>query len=507
MSGSAAPPSSRPLTALVADGLSTLLVLVAIAWSLNLTRKLGFHFYAQQYLALLLGLSLAITFLSSRSCEARPTRAAPWGDQLLAALSLLVLGFVALRYPALVLQVFLKPLAVWVPGLLTTALLLEALRRITGWALPAIVTVFLFLALAGNMLPWDLDLRVQEFRLLSGYMGFDANAVLGLPLAVAGGVIVVFLLLGALLGLTGGTRFFTDLSIALMGRFRGGSMKIAVLSSALFGTVSGSAVANVLSTGTVTIPLIKDDGFSPPKAAGIEAAASTGGQLLPPVMGAAAFLMAEFLEVTYAAVAYAALLPALLFYAALFIQADFEAARLNLRPMHSSRRPPLRRLWGGWHFPLTFAVLIFLLFGRGFQAERAGLWAAATLIVTGMIFGYGGQRPGLRALVQGFAITGRRASEIAVIAAGAGVVIGVLGITGLGFNLTYVLVALGGGNPVVLLLLAALICIVLGMGLPTLAVYVLLAALVAPALVETGVPPMAAHLYVLYFGMMSMITP
>ncbi len=452
-------------------------------------------------------MSLAVIFLVAPAKQGASRAHVPAHDWLLAGLSLLVLGYIALRYPDLVLRVFLRPVQLWLPGLLTTALLVEALRRVTGWALPLILAAFVAMALFGDLLPLGLDLRPQEWRLLSGYMGFDANAVLGLPLSVAGGVIVVFLLLGTLLGTTGGTRFFTDVSIVLMGRFRGGSMKIAVLSSALFGSVSGSAVANVLSTGTVTIPMIKDDGFPPEKAAGIEAAASTGGQLAPPVMGAAAFLMAEFLEVPYAEVAFAALLPALLFYAALFVQADIEAQRLNLSPMPSSSRPPLRRLVNGWHFPATFAVLIYLMFWRGFQPDRAGLWAVLTLVATGMAFGYGGARPGPRQLVQALSVCGHRTVEIVVIAAGAGVVIGVLGITGLGFNLTYALVELGGGSPVALLALAALVCIVLGMGLPTLGVYVLLAALVAPALVETGVPAMAAHLYVLYFGMMSMITP
>lgn len=491
----------------VADLLAGLIPVLAIAWVTGLFTALGVQLYAQQYLAALLGLSLAVIYLAVPARRAALRTRVPVHDWLLAALSLLVLGYVALRYPDLVLRVFLRPVEVWLPGALTIALLFEALRRVTGWALPLILAAFVGMALIGDLLPLGLELRPQEWRLLSGYMGFDANAVLGLPLSVAGGVIVVFLLLGTLLGTTGGTRFFTDVSIVLMGRFRGGSMKIAVLASALFGSVSGSAVANVLSTGTVTIPMIKDDGFPPEKAAGIEAAASTGGQLAPPVMGAAAFLMAEFLEVPYAEVAFAALLPALLFYAALFIQADIEAQRLNLPPMPSSNRPPLHRLLNGWHFPATFAVLIYLLFWRGFQPDRAGLWAALTLVVTGMVFGYGGTRPGPRQLVQALSICGHRTVEITVIAAGAGVVIGVLGITGLGFNLPYALVELGGGSPVALLALAALVCIVLGMGLPTLGVYVLLAALVAPALVETGVPAMAAHLYVLYFGMMSMITP
>jgi TRAP transporter 4TM/12TM fusion protein len=292
-----------------------------------------------------------------------------------------------------------------------------------------------------------------------------------------------------------------------MGRYRGGSMKIAVLASGLFGSISGSAVANVVGTGVVTIPMIKRDGYPAHKAGAIEAVASTGGQLMPPVMGAAAFLMAEFLAVPYSDIVLAALVPALLYYVALFIQADLEAARLGIRRVPQDQIPPGRAVAGGLHFVLAFAVLIYLLFWERYQPERAALWAALVLIGTAFAFGYRGERPGLRAIGGSLARTGHGILEIILISAASGLVIGVLNITGLSFNLTYLLVQVGGGSVILLLALSAVVCIILGMGLPTLGVYVLLAALVAPALVELGIEPIAAHLYVLYFGMMSMITP
>jgi TRAP transporter 4TM/12TM fusion protein len=266
-------------------------------------------------------------------------------------------------------------------------------------------------------------------------------------------------------------------------------------------------VANVVGTGVVTIPMIKRDGYPGHKAGAIEAVASTGGQLMPPVLGASAFLMAEFLAVPYSSIVLAALVPAILYYVALFIQADLEAAKLGIRAIPKEDIPDRRKVMVGMHFVLAFAVLIYLLFWQRYQPERAALWSALALIGTSMVIGYDGVRPTLRTILSALSRTGLGVVEILLISAASGIVIGVLNVTGLSFNLTYLLVQIGGGSAVILLALSAIVCIILGMGLPTLGVYVLLAALVAPALVEVGIEPIAAHLYVLYFGMMSMITP
>jgi TRAP transporter 4TM/12TM fusion protein len=217
--------------------------------------------------------------------------------------------------------------------------------------------------------------------------------------------------------------------------------------------------------------------------------------------------MAEFLAIPYTAVVLAALVPAILYYVALFIQADLEAAKLGIAAVPRSLIPPRSAVLGGLHFLLAFALLIWALFTLRWQPERAALLAGASVIATALLFGYRGTRPDPRRLLGSLAGTGHAVVEIILISAGAGIVIGVLNVTGLSFNLTYALVQIGAGSMIALLALSALVCIVLGMGLPTLGVYVLLAALVAPALVQVGVEPIAAHLYVLYFGMMSMITP
>ncbi len=480
---------------------------MAMGWALSLQRQIGLDLYPQQFFAGVLFFTLPVAFLTLPARRGTIRGAVPWVDVAMAVVAMVVAGYVAVEYPRLVLTIFARPIEVWLPGLILILLLLEALRRATGWALVLIIAVFLLYALFGDVVPGRLQGRAQNWQLLAGYMAVDSNGILGLPMSVAATVVVAFILFGTLLGITGGSQFFTDAAMIGMGRFRGGSMKIAVLASALFGSISGSAVANVSATGVVTIPMIKRDGYPAHKAAAIEAVASTGGQLMPPVMGAAAFLMAEFLAIPYSQIVLAALVPAILYYVALFIQADLEAAKMGIRRVPKSEIPSGRKVITGLHFVLAFAVLIYLLFWQRYQPERAALWAAGVLCITAFAFGYGGVRPGLRTLAASLARTGHSVIEILLISAAAGLVIGVLNITGLSFNLTYALVQVGGGNAVLLLALSAVVCIVLGMGLPTLGVYVLLAALVAPALIEVGIEPIAAHLYVLYFGMMSMITP
>ncbi|WP_018698387.1 TRAP transporter permease [Amorphus coralli] len=493
----------RPL----ATTLAAAITLVAGAWSLGVPRMLGTSFYPQQFLAIVLGIALALAFVLTTAGRDRRTGKLPWYDALAALLGLGASLYVAVVYPQVVNQIFFRPPEAYVPGVILILLALEAVRRTTGWALVIIIVVFLAYAMWGDAMPGRLAGRASDWQKLSGYMAYDVNGILGIPISVAATVVVAFIFFGSLLNVTGGSRFFTDGALLSMGRLRGGPMKIAVAASALFGSISGAAVANVVATGVVTIPMIKRSGYPSHKAAAIESVASTGGQLMPPVMGAAAFLMAEFLQLPYSDIVLAALIPALLYYGALFVQADLEAARLGIAAAPEDEMPKKRTVLGGLHFVLAFALLIYALFGMNWQPERAAILASAAVVITALVFGYDGTRAGIGAIARALVTTGEGVVEIIVISAAAGIVIGVLNISGLSFNLTYALVQIGGGSAILLLVLSALICIVLGMGLPTLGVYVLLAALVAPALVEVGIEPVAAHMFVLYFGMMSMITP
>jgi TRAP transporter 4TM/12TM fusion protein len=343
---------------------------------------------------------------------------------------------------------------------------------------------------------------------LSIYVVMDTNGLLGLPLMVAAVVVFAFILMGNLLAVSGGSRFFNDLALALVGRARGGAAKIAVVSSFLFGSVSGSAVANVVASGVVTLPLMRRAGYPAKTAASIEALASTGGQLAPPIMGAAAFLMAEFLQVSYATVVLAAILPSFLYYLAIFIYVDIDASAENRAlPDDIEVERASQVLLQGWVYVLPFVILLGTLFWLNWRPELSALAGAGVLALLALLVPYRGARCRLGDIVKVLPATGRSMIEILVIAAGAGLVIGALNISGLSFALTLKLAQMAEGNLFILLFVAALASIVLGMGMPTVGVYVLLASLIGPSLVKAGIDPIAAHMFLLYFGMLSMITP
>jgi len=496
-----------PVARFAATTLSTLMTLASVAWALDANLWLKLSLYPAQFFCFILMLAVPLGYIVLPARRGTQRSHVPWYDWVLAAVSLCAIGYLTVRYQEIVDLILLRPPAAVYPGAITIVLSLEALRRATGNALPAISVFFILYALLGHFLPGQLAARPNDWEKLTAYLALDVNGILGLPLAVASTIVIAFLIFGQLLNSSGGSRFFTEIAMLTMGRFRGGPAKIAVVGSALFGSVSGSAVANVVATGVITIPMIKRAGYPAHKAGAIEAVASTGGQLLPPVMGAAAFLMAEFLEIPYSEVVLAALVPGLLYYIALFFQADLEAARLGIGRIPEEEIPEARPILTGLYFLIPFAVLIIALFNYNQPPQLAALLAAAVLFVMALAFGYRGQRMNWRVILQALSGAGLAALDIVLVCVAAGIVIGILGISGLGFNLTLALVQVGEGSLFLLLSLSAIVCVILGMGLPTVGVYVLLAALVAPAMVKVGIEPIAAHLFVVYFGMMSMITP
>jgi TRAP transporter 4TM/12TM fusion protein len=490
--------------------LAVTLTCAVIALSADLFREFGLMLYTEQYLAGLLALAMPLLYLHIPATGGRGGRQGPvpWYDILAAAVSCVASLYILLRFPQLSELVSARPPDGLIVAGVTLILVLEGLRRTTGLVLTIVTIAFIVLAMLGGELPGELQAKSIPFDRLVYYLVWDSSASLGLPLKIVSTVVVIFVLFGTALFKSGGSAFFTDVSMALMGRYRGGPAKIAILGSSLFGTISGSAVSNVLTTGVVTIPLMKQVGYRPAFAGAVEACASTGGQLMPPVMGIAAFIMAEFLQVPYADVALAALIPSLLFYIALIIQVDLEAARSNIAPLDASRIPALITvLKEGWHFPIPFAVLIYALFWRGYEADTAGLLATIAVLVLALAFPFGGKRIGLRDLYEMLRDTGLTVIDLFMIGAAAGIIIGSLNYSGIGFSLTLSLVLLGGGTLIGLLLIAAFASIILGMGMPTVGVYILLATLIAPALVQMGIQPMAAHMFILYFGCLSMITP
>ncbi len=499
------------------EALAALMTLIALVWASDGLRLVGIAVYTEQYIALLLAFATPLVFLTfpggkrvaaSAAGPGRTHRRVPWYDLVAAGVGAALALYVMVRFPTLSQMSAERPLEGLIPAIVMLVLVLEGVRRSSGPIIALVVLSVFLLAFVGHLLPNSISGRNIVPDHYVYFLLWDSTAVLGPVLTIVTTIVVSFVFFGTVLFATGGAEFFTDISASLMGRYRGGQAKISILGSSLFGTISGSVVANVVTTGVVTIPMMKKAGFRPKLAGAIEAVASTGGQLLPPVMGVTAFLMAEFLQVQYSAVALAALVPALLFYAALFIQADLEAARANMRGLDPSEIPDGRKLLkAGWYFPLPFVVLILVLFVLKYRPETAALLAAGSIVITVLAFGYRGTRPGLTAWYHIFSDTGMKVLDIFMVAAAAGVVIATLNYTGLGFGLTLAMVQLSGGNLAILLVISAVACIILGMGMPTTGVYILLATLIAPALIQMGVQPMAAHLFILYFGCLSMITP
>ncbi len=489
-----------------ANGALVALPLVGVFFLLDVPQKINWLVFNEQYMGLFLALSLFATFVLVPARGHKDRNYVPWYD-LIAALAGLGVGlFIFIQYPQLVDALGEITTESVVLGSITILLLAEGSRRLIGWPLVIIATCFVFYALFAYLFPGDFYGRGWAIPRLATYLYLDANGIFGLPLQVGSSIVLVFILFGEALNAVGGAAFLSDFALAVMGRFRGGQAKIAIMSSSLFGNISGSAVANVVVDGAFTIPMMKKAGYPAPVAAAVEAVASTGGQIMPPVMGAAAFLIAEYLGIPYAEVALAAVVPAFLYYMALFIQVDLLAARNGIHGLPRAELPrvlPVLKRSAGFVVPLM--VLILLMFFLNRRPEEAGLIAALSGLIVGMFTP--GVKMGPRQVLMMLLSTGRSLLEIAAITGLAGVVIGVLQLSGLGFTLTFTLLNLGQSSAILLLILTAIVSIILGMGMPTTAVYVLLAVLVAPGLAKLGIMPIAAHLFIFYFGMLSMITP
>ncbi|MCB1995675.1 MAG: TRAP transporter permease [Rhodoferax sp.] len=377
-------------------------------------------------------------------------------------------------------------------------LLIEATRRATGWALPATAIVFA---------AYGLTLGGQSPGIMLDQLYLTTEGIFGIPLYVSATYVMLFILFGAFVERSGAGQLFMDFALALAGHTSGGPAKVAVITSSLFGTVSGSAVANVMTTGTFTIPLMKRSGYRPAFAGAVEAVASTGGQLMPPIMGAAAFVMAEFLGVSYLKVAAFALLPAVLYYLAVFMAVHFEARRIGLKGLPKADLPRLTQvLTERGHLFLPLAIIIgVLLSGR--SAAFAALVGTLSVIPTTWLRASTRHTFTPKVVLEALESGARNTIVVALACACAGIVIGTITLTGLGLSFTGVVLALSQNSLILALLLTMLAGILLGMGLPTTPAYIVQVALLVPALVKLGVMVEAAHLFVLYFAVLSAITP
>ena len=482
-----------------------LLPLLGVAWILSIPDRFGLALVSQQVVAVVLGCAAAAALLKY-----------PYGRRIGAVdLGLALAAIAAWSWMAVNFELWIVSMAdrtpdMWAPGIVALVLALEGLRKAAGRVIAGLVWVLIAYAFLGDLLPGIFEAEVFPPTKTVLYLYADNNGVPGIVLRVVTELVLAFIVLGKLLQISGATAFFNDLAMSWMGHRRGGPAKVAVIASSAFGTISGSTVGNIMSTGIVTIPMMKKSGFRARHAGAIEAVASNGGQIAPPVMGATAFIIAEFLEVPYEDVVVAALVPAILYFVVLFLQVDGLAVRYGIRGVPREALPrALATLAGGWVFIVPLAILIWFLFGLGYNPGLSGLYAAAAVL--GLLL--------LRRALARRTLTGAEIRELLVggglnlmplllIAGGAGIVIGVMNSTGLAFQLSLVLTAIGkSAGLLAMLLLTAIVCIVLGMGMPTAAVYIVLVSVIAPALIEMGLTPMAAHLFLFYFGLLSMLTP
>jgi TRAP transporter 4TM/12TM fusion protein len=390
-------------------------------------------------------------------------------------------------------------------GILMIIVVLEAARRAVGAALAYTALAFLLYAYFGPWMPGLFAHKGYDIERLINVMYTSTEGIFGIPMAVSSTYIVLFVLFGAFLSKCGGGKFFIDFAFSLTGRARGGPAKAAVISSAFMGTMSGAAVANVVTTGTFTIPLMKKSGYPARVAGAIEAVASTGGQIMPPIMGAAAFIMSEFTEIPYLKIATAAVIPALLYFFAVYLMVDSQARKQGLKglPREALPRVGATLAWGG-HLFIPLIVLIVMLVWA-YSPMKSVFWGIVLIVVIGMMRRT--TRVGPWKLIEALEYGARNAVTIATACAAAGIIVGVIALTGLGLKFSDSLVSLSGGNIFLALFFSMIASLILGCGMPTTAAYVVLASLAAPVLIRLGVPVLAAHLFIFYFGCVSTITP
>jgi TRAP transporter 4TM/12TM fusion protein len=409
--------------------------------------------------------------------------------------------YVVTRYP------YVQSLSGWDfwLGIVVTLLLLEASRRTIGWALPLTAVAFLLYGLFGQHLPGLLRHTGFSLETLIDQLYLTTEGIFGIPLGVSATYVILFVIYGAFLEESGTGEAFTNFATSLVGGTKGGPGKISCVSSSLFGTISGSAVANVMVDGWLTIPLMKRAGFRPQAAAAIEATASTGGQIMPPVMGAAAFVMAEFTGISYVDICKHALVPALLYYLALFMAIHFEASRSGLLGLPKEERPSLSSVMKEkGHLFIPIGVIVYFMIA-GFTPMLACLYAIASVLPSSFLRKE--SRMDLRKILRALEAGARNMLPVAAACACAGIVVGIINLTGLGLKFTGIMLDVAGGSLAPALILTMITGIILGMGLPTTAAYIVQASLLIPALIKLGVPVIAAHLFVFYFAILSAITP
>jgi len=484
--------------------------------------------------AIHLAFGLSLCFLIYPSLKSDRNKKISLKDFIYVAISLIATLYLYLDYEGLVdrqgilanfkIFNFIIPYEL-ILGLFGIILLLEATRRAIGTPLVVIALIFILFSIFGQLMPNLISHQGLSFTRLVGYHWFGGEAIFGIPISVSVDFIFLFVLFGSMLDAAGGGKYFLNLAFALVGKMRGGPAKAAILASGLTGLISGSSVANTVTTGTFTIPIMKKTGLSSVKAGAIEVSASVNGQMMPPIMGAAAFVMAEILGISYFTVITHAFLPAVISYIALFYISHLESVKSGIKGLPDNEVPPLGKTFiRGIHFLIPIFILVYLLLVERWTAATAVFYSILSLMLIILVKDFLsfqkqnkgmslGLREGYNKIVTGLEKGAINMISVAIAIATAGIIVGAVASTGLSNNLIIIVEAIAGDNIIILLLLTALLCIILGMGLPTTANYLVVAALMAQVVVEVGgaagyvFPLIAVHLYVFYFGLMADVTP
>ncbi|MGC9490581.1 MAG: TRAP transporter permease [Thermovirgaceae bacterium] len=428
-----------------------------------------------------------------------------WYDWLLALAAGVGTGYIVFFFNDIARRgAQVQPWEVWL-GIMTIILVLEAGRRVVGKVLPTLGILFLLYCYFGRYMPEMFMHKGYSINRIIQHMYLTQEGIFGVALGVSSTFVFMFILFGAFLNRSGGARFFNDLALAVAGHSPGGPAKVAIVASGMLGSINGSSVANVATTGAFTIPLMKQVGYKPEFAGAVEACASTGGQFMPPIMGAGAFIMSEFLGISYLKIAAAAIIPAILYYTALFAAVHIRARRKDLKGLPKETLPNVKKVLAqDGHLLIPLVVIVAMLLYK-FTPLAAAFWGIISVVLVSMIRSHTRMDPKtvLKAMEEG----ARSALGVALACALVGFIVGTSSLTALGLTISNNIIDIAGGRLFLTLLLGMLACLILGMGLPTTANYIVTSTMIAPALIKMGVFPLAAHLFVFYFGIMADLTP
>ena len=484
-----------------------MIAIIAIIWTVfqMYTGIFGIMSPLQQR-SIHLGFALLITFLV-KPYSKKADKEKLYIDQIiLVTLTIIVTSYYVMNHMALSLNLGRYTNYEIFVAYAMLFLVIEASRRLTGWALVILGVIFMLYSYFGPNMPSLIRHPGASLQKIAVFMSLTTEGILGVPIEVCASFIFLFVLYAQILQATGGGEVFINLALSIVGHVRGGPAKVAVVSSMFFGSISGSAVANVVGTGTFTIPMMKKTGYKPHFAGAVEAVASSGGQFMPPIMGATAFLIAEILSIQYWKVALYALPPAILYYVAIFLMVDFEAGKTGLKGLDKKELPKAKEVFkDGWPALISPIVLVIFLAVLQLSAAKAASYAIIITVIIAQV------NPKSKLTISQYIDTMIDGSigmlETTISCATVGLVVGSITLTGLALKLSSVLLAAAGGSLALLMILTCVTSIILGMGLPTVACYMVLATMVAPSLIKMGVLPIAAHLFIFYFGIIANITP